>query len=368
MPKLVSKNVDIADRRVEDTTSGKEYVLAHNQTEADIADIFGIPKGTNITGSILGTVGADGGITLIRFKRDGPVGSVDDSPGIEFRDGIKTKRISFAGSKIQVWEKDGTTWEAQHDYEDQSEPSLISKEDVVDYYSRGKVLGVSLFPVNGRYVFLYYSTDYLEGGATNLKEMSDVSINSGDLNAVIGFYKSGLLLGVNSDKVNPKFTLLQPPEDRREYGIFMSEPCKMNYNVGTTFLGFANLPGGNSGEFDDSISISNDGLNHYPRSEFAINRGVWFCRLRFVVESRNSKAGHYRIGPVNISNCYIMNKSNAIQQCQDGIVGGTQAQGEKTSIIVATGAGSSFRIGGTMSANATGASTCRVIVELERIN
>ena len=297
MAKLVSKNVDIADRRVEDSTDGSEFVLAHNQTESDIGEIFGIPDKQNITRAIFGSVRSDGGIQLIRFKSKRQGSSPTTAIGIEFRVGTVRKRLSFANSEIRIWTLNPNTgvWTSGVDFESDEEPSLISKSDCIylaGYSDEEELVGVtSTADRNGKYWFTYYPKTAISNGYTKWKQMGDVFVPLSE-------YKPGRIMMVNDSAADPKFTLIMPPGDTQQYALcksatLIAEPKEAKVALGWQKDGWA--PGLNisNGEYDDDISITGD--VYYPFSEFVVDKGVYNIRMRLQVDATPVRDGFFTI-------------------------------------------------------------------------
>lgn len=177
--------------RVTDDSDGVDVVDGHAALEEAIGNIFGINDKVDISKAIFTTVRADGGIWMLRYKNDSVLGAAD-SAGIEFNDGIERKKLCFAGSKIGIWRyiESDDSWELEFDYEDVTEPTLLSKTDVAPTaIVANKVLGTT----DGS-KFVFRPPTAVEDGVDEFKDFTECTeFNGGTvLNHV------GKLVGVKS--------------------------------------------------------------------------------------------------------------------------------------------------------------------------
>ena len=111
--------------------NGKSVVEGHAEFEAAVCEAFGIQNGLNISGSILGTVAADGSWTMARFSRGTPASGAGDAVGWEFRNPTRAVRFVQVDGTMQVWEEqaDGT-WDRVRDLEFLEDGALTDLADV----------------------------------------------------------------------------------------------------------------------------------------------------------------------------------------------------------------------------------------------
>lgn len=123
----INKRLDSG--RMNNAQDGDNVAEAHAEFETALAKIFGIPEGVDIRNAIFTEVDSTGGIFLMRYKTE-TVKLANGSPGIMFKDGNKVKKLTFAGSKIAIWERIRGRWSRLFDYEDVEEPALTEHTDV----------------------------------------------------------------------------------------------------------------------------------------------------------------------------------------------------------------------------------------------
>lgn len=374
MARLISKNVDVADRRVEDTTDGHEFVVAHNKTEADICEIFGIKDKQNINSPIFGSVRSDGGVQLVRFKMKQPGTAPWNTIGIEFRVGNIRKRLSFAGGEIRIWTRDQATgaWTSGVDFESDKEPALVSKTDckyLAGYSGDEELVGVtSAADLDGKYWFTYYPKTAISSGYTKWQQMSDVYVPLSELDLVTaGYYKPGRIMVVNDSVDDPKFTLITPPStDTQQYGLFKSASFSIiGQNAGIP-IGFASenwAPGieVTSGKYDDNIGVTGD--VYHPRSEFSLDRGVYSVRTRLRIDAKSDRNGYFNIFIERTGDGEAFPERVTISQ--PGYL--EKAAGLGEFIFSSRSDGDGFRFL-CFCKNSTSVPSCSLFVEIERIN
>lgn len=368
--RLISKNVDDADKRVTDSTDGKEFVVAHNETEQAIGNIFGIVDKQAITSPIFQAVDSDGGIQLIRFKTQSIASSPEDAVGFEFRDGQTVHRFSYVGSRFSTWAKDSDgEWTQQFELESTDdegnpiEPTLLSKEDVrITAYSPGKVVGVEKPAIDGEYKFTLYNTNVLTDGYVEAAEMDDCDF-------VINSNSVSKMMAVNNDEVNPLFVLTPQPEDRSEYGIYLSDAREvMADGQLVTMQSFAELNNlGGAAPYNNDIDINsvNIGSVNITDGLFSLNKGFWEVRVRLTVHARENQYGALGISLSRISGTLKFLNARSTQVIPRRLEAPARCQYFH---VLIQDDGSEFAVNVALSDKATGTMSVSAAVELERMN
>jgi hypothetical protein len=144
----VDGNVDINPRLNKERMdkrfdNGSAVAELHDEFEAAMSEIFGIPLGAPINKSIFGDfpnarggwgdfdgVRSSGAWTFCRFSNFAVASDADAAVGWEFRDNNRRVRLCQVSGRIEVWEFVGGTWEQVINIEAVPETSLTDLEDV----------------------------------------------------------------------------------------------------------------------------------------------------------------------------------------------------------------------------------------------
>ena len=167
-----------------DSVHGKSYVVAHNEFEKAISNIFGIEVGKNITQAIFGPVITDGSFFTMRFTSEARSSSAAGQAGIIFDDGNAQKKLTYVDSKISLWTKVGNTWVDQdYDFEGANEPALTDFLDcqsiqeltgsLANKANFGKIVG-TVKDSDGNVVFDLVKNAVAEGGAQGFLDLNEV--------------------------------------------------------------------------------------------------------------------------------------------------------------------------------------------------
>lgn len=144
----VDGSVDIApildknrlDKRFHD---GSAVAEGHDEFEAAMCEIFGIPLGASINSSIFGDfprdrggwgdfngIRSNGAWTFCRFSHSVSVGNAANAVGWEFKDGDRRIRLCQVAGTIQIWEFVNGSWRQKINIEAIEEYALTQLQDV----------------------------------------------------------------------------------------------------------------------------------------------------------------------------------------------------------------------------------------------
>lgn len=304
---------------------GKDYVIAHTDLERALSEIFGIRLGLNITRGIFGdTPRSDGTIFHMRFKAGARSSDPSRMPGIIFSDGVTTKKLTIADSKISLWTLSGTSWLPQdYDFEAENNPKLTEFEDVniseLNGTRKNLVVGTSSF--NGRVVFSLTNNEVAEGGAHSWFDLNEVkaALSQWVHPAAPDYFKSpaGTLVQVQDATTLTPLEVVKT-EDTRIVGSYnasnpvpagawtLPAPWVLQQQADTT-------PSG-AEYFTPPEQTSANGVS---KAGWDLERGVWAISLSFGVATTTFKGGVFkwdvvggttlkRLGPVTgVSSRYI---------------------------------------------------------------
>ena len=300
----------ILDDNRADTVNGKTFVVAHNQLEQALSNIFGIELGKNITQSILGTVDSDGSFLTMRFTSGSSSSNPETQPGIIFDDGNAIKKITMVGSKVSLWVKSGSTWNRQaYDYEGDNEPALTDFTDcaidtlVLNSTARsGQIVGTISDTSSGteKIKFALTNNEIAEGGAQKFIDLNEVkaAIDSWRLRGSSTSFspgKTGYLVsiaGANTLKPVPN------PDDNstRQSAAFSTKVSIPK----ETFVVPSNWEA-----MDSPDSFGQGGY----RATFELARGVYQCSMNLNVTQSPDTKGVFKWGMTGPIGFRILNGS-----------------------------------------------------------
>jgi hypothetical protein len=182
----VDRIIEIAGGEVSDDADGPAVVVAHNDVERAMSEIFSIPLGVNITDGIFENpdnfagVTSEGKISMMRFKTDQIESDGGQSCGLEFDDGVNKRRLTFVGSHLQVWgEVSLGVWELIFDHEAEIEGTLSGKVDAGPRVQAKDpplyVIAVDTVGDGEEQRFTLVKDEVYETGRTEFIELADVS-------------------------------------------------------------------------------------------------------------------------------------------------------------------------------------------------
>jgi hypothetical protein len=200
----VDRIIDIVSGEISDDADGPAVVVAHNEVQKAMSEIFSIPLGLNITTGIFENpdtfagVNADGKISMMRFETSGIAGGGTDSCGLEFFDGNERKRLILVGSTLQIWkELANGTWEQVIDLEATIEGTLSGKVDAGPAVEdKDPPLGVLAVASNANEEFFtLVPNEVAETGRTEFLELTDVHDDFKNPHPVTSFPYDPALIG-----------------------------------------------------------------------------------------------------------------------------------------------------------------------------
>ena len=279
-----------------DSVHGKSYVVAHNEFEKAISNIFGIEVGKNITQAIFGPVITDGSFFTMRFTSAARSSSAASQAGIIFDDGYTQKKLTYVDSKISLWTKVGNTWVDQdYDFEGANEPALTDFLDCIaiqpltgslaNKANFGKIVG-TVKDADENVVFDLVKNAVAEGGAQGFLDLNEVKEKLTDwqghaATSVPGEFGAGVvgkLIGVSgANTLSPVATTLNalPIAESYRAATFMPAEAFVTPQGWVRQL----VPDAAQGEPALSAGIEQVTSGGYPKAGFSVPAGVYAVRL-----------------------------------------------------------------------------------------
>jgi hypothetical protein len=275
MPILSTAPPKLDVNRMNDITDGRAGVIAHNQLEAALSEILGIKVGTQVSQSVLGTVAADGSITLIRFSQSGVETDPKKSSGFEFKDGTgNRRRLTFTDSKIIVWEyvPATATWIQTFDYEEIDPPKLVELTDFLNKTLTGlsgQIISVQTVPPGTAPAnFTLVPNAAADYGAQDFTDLNDVDVSF--QSPFGGVHFAGSVLG-HAAAVNAAEDKLIPASLAGEgYAIYIRASVAHTLPAGgvwTTIGRWDRIAGG--------VFTQGAAWDGVPRSGISLARGIY---------------------------------------------------------------------------------------------